>query len=130
MNKNLKKIILSLFAVLFLSTAYTSCAKEILNPEGGLNVVVEGVVYKTAVTDPETGNVTYKDPIPNVKVTSNYGSTRTNSKGEFTILASVEFYLSGSTDATLSFECDGYKPIYNEKVDPYGSKKNIKMDEK
>lgn len=89
MNKKLKKILFASLSVLFLCTCFTSCLREILNPEGGYNVVIEGTVYDTLDSDklePLSDSVA----ISGVYVESNYGVTKTNSNGKFTILASID----------------------------------------
>ncbi|MCQ2590566.1 MAG: hypothetical protein MJ179_09105 [Treponema sp.] len=99
MNKKLKKILFTSLSVLFLCTCFTSCLREILNPEGGYNVVIEGTVYDKLDSDQKP--LSDSSAISGVYVESNYGVTKTNSNGKFTILASIDD-IESSTSFTIT----------------------------
>lgn len=73
MKKLHSKLILIILSV-FVAVLFFGC-KPILNPEGGINEYISGIVKSE-------GN-----PIPGIKVTSNYGSTITDENGFFGILS-------------------------------------------
>lgn len=73
MKKLHSKLILIILSV-FVAVLFFGC-KPVLNPEGGINEYISGIVKSDG------------SPIPGIKVTSNYGSTITDENGFFGILS-------------------------------------------
>ena len=72
----MKKILLPLLIAVLSLFVFTGCG-DILNPEDGINELIQGTVY--AQED--------ATPIPGIKVSSNYGYTFTDSEGKYIILS-------------------------------------------
>lgn len=93
MKKLHSKLILIILSV-FVAVLFFGC-KPVLNPEGGINEYISGIVK----SEENPGN-----PIPGIKVTSNYGSTITDENGFFGILS---YYFENDNHLIIFSDIDG-----------------------